>query len=104
MTFTFPLINAARNVVMLVTGADKAEAVAALLSDEPAGKALLGGAQLTRADDHLARPGRPGNLQAKQTDWPRPQNGHDVPGLYRHLLHSGIIGNTEGLDEGGLLE
>ena len=34
MTFTFPLINAAKNVVFLVTGADKAQAVAALLSDD----------------------------------------------------------------------
>ena len=34
MTFTFPLINAAKNVVLLVTGADKAGAVAALLSDD----------------------------------------------------------------------
>jgi len=33
MTFTFPLINAARNVLLLVTGADKAEAVAQLLGE-----------------------------------------------------------------------
>ena len=32
LTFTFPLINAARNVIMLVTGEDKAEAVAELIS------------------------------------------------------------------------
>ncbi len=34
MTITFPLIAAARNVVMLVTGPDKAEAVDALLCDD----------------------------------------------------------------------
>ena len=34
MTFTFPLINAARTVMFLVTGGDKAPAVAALLSDD----------------------------------------------------------------------
>ncbi len=33
MTFTFPLINAARNVLMLVTGRKKAPAVAKLLSE-----------------------------------------------------------------------
>jgi 6-phosphogluconolactonase len=46
MTFTFPLINAARNVVMLVTGSDKAEAVAALLSDEAARKAHIPAARV----------------------------------------------------------
>ena len=35
MTFTYPLINAARNVVFLVTGEDKAPAVAALLGSDP---------------------------------------------------------------------
>ena len=34
MTFTFPLINAARHVMFCVTGADKAAAVAAVLSDD----------------------------------------------------------------------
>lgn len=34
MTFTFPLINAAQEIVFLVTGEDKAEAVEALLSGE----------------------------------------------------------------------
>lgn len=38
MTLTFPLINAARNVLLLVTGADKAEAVAKLLSEDPAAR------------------------------------------------------------------
>ena len=36
MTFTFPLINAARNVMFFITGPDKADAVAAVLSDDPA--------------------------------------------------------------------
>lgn len=36
ITFTLPLINAARNVILFVTGDDKADAVAALLSDDPA--------------------------------------------------------------------
>ncbi|MDY6913793.1 MAG: 6-phosphogluconolactonase [Planctomycetota bacterium] len=35
MTFTFPLINAARNTILLITGGDKADAAAALLSDDP---------------------------------------------------------------------
>lgn len=35
MTFTFPLINAARHVVLLVTGDDKADAVANLLGPSP---------------------------------------------------------------------
>jgi 6-phosphogluconolactonase len=35
MTFTFPLINAARNVVMLITGEDKAEAAKDLLTQSP---------------------------------------------------------------------
>jgi len=34
MTFTFPLINAARNIVALVTGADKAEAIAAIMGGD----------------------------------------------------------------------
>ncbi len=35
MTFTYPLINAARHIVMLVTGEDKAEAVEKLLASPP---------------------------------------------------------------------
>jgi 6-phosphogluconolactonase len=34
MTFTFPLINAARNVILLVTGEDKAQTVVKLLGDD----------------------------------------------------------------------
>lgn len=33
LTFTFPLINAARNILLLVTGDDKADAVVKLMSD-----------------------------------------------------------------------
>jgi 6-phosphogluconolactonase len=39
MTFTFPLINAARNVMFFITGADKARAVQAVLSDDVERKA-----------------------------------------------------------------
>ncbi len=35
MTFTYPLINAARTVLMLVTGADKSHMVARLFSENP---------------------------------------------------------------------
>ena len=41
MTFTYPLINAARNVLLLITGEDKAEAVSRLLSDDPAARKKL---------------------------------------------------------------
>ncbi|MFW6146712.1 MAG: 6-phosphogluconolactonase [Planctomycetota bacterium] len=41
MTFTLPLINAAANVLFLVTGKDKAEAIAKVLSDDPAAAAEL---------------------------------------------------------------
>ncbi len=46
MTFTFPLINAARNVLMLVTGEDKAQAVADILSNDPARSELLPAARI----------------------------------------------------------
>ncbi|MFP4053444.1 MAG: 6-phosphogluconolactonase [Phycisphaerae bacterium] len=35
MSFTYPLINAARHIIMMVTGEDKAEAVRRLLQDSP---------------------------------------------------------------------
>ena len=47
MTFTFPLINAARCVILLVTGEDKADAVAALLGDDEAARKDLPAARLT---------------------------------------------------------
>ena len=43
MTFTFRLINAASTVVLLVTGADKAEAIADILSNNPSDVAQLPG-------------------------------------------------------------
>jgi len=50
MTFTFPLINAARNVVLLVTGRDKAHVVASLLSQDPARKEGLPVARVCPSD------------------------------------------------------
>jgi len=41
MTFTFPIINAARNIVALVTGADKAEAISILMGDDEEARADL---------------------------------------------------------------
>jgi len=38
ITFTFPLINAARNIILLVTGADKAGAVTRLLGEDKQAK------------------------------------------------------------------
>ncbi len=35
MTFTYPLINAARNVMFLVTGSDKAQVILGILGDSP---------------------------------------------------------------------
>jgi len=41
MTVTFPLINAARNVILFVTGSDKADAVARLFGDDDQARAEL---------------------------------------------------------------
>ena len=46
MTFTFPLINAARCIVLLVTGQDKAEVVSKLLSDDPEATAGIPAGQI----------------------------------------------------------
>ena len=46
MTFPFPLINAAKAVLLLITGADKAEAVAQLLGEDQAVRGKLPAAQL----------------------------------------------------------
>jgi 6-phosphogluconolactonase len=46
MTFAFPLINAAHNVILLVTGEDKAEAVAGILGDDEETRRRLPGARV----------------------------------------------------------
>ena len=53
MTFTFPLINAARNVMLFVTGADKAPAVAAVLGDDAERKGRYPGARVQPARGQL---------------------------------------------------
>ena len=53
MTFTFPLINAARHVILLVTGDDKAEAVVGLLSDDPQQRAEVPAARVAPTDGQL---------------------------------------------------
>ena len=54
MTFTFPLINAAKNVVYLVTGADKANAVAALLGNDEAARSRLPASRVQLTDGKLS--------------------------------------------------
>jgi len=51
MTFTFPLINAARHVMFFVTGPDKARAVAAALSDDEAARARYPAARVRPAGE-----------------------------------------------------
>lgn len=53
MTFTLPLINAARNVLLLVTGADKAQAVAQILSEPPGPRAKLPAGKVAPRDGVL---------------------------------------------------
>ncbi len=53
MTFTFPLINAARTILLLVTGEDKADAVAALLGEDKDARKDLPTAQLSPKDGKL---------------------------------------------------
>ena len=50
MTFTFPLINAAENVILMVTGDDKAEAAAAVFSDDPQAARRLPAANIAPHD------------------------------------------------------
>jgi 6-phosphogluconolactonase len=53
MTFTLGLINAARNVLLLVTGADKAQAVASVLSEPPGPSAALPAGRVAPAGGSL---------------------------------------------------
>jgi len=53
MTFTFPLINAARNILLLVTGEDKAEAIAALVGDDEKARGKLPVSRVRPADGRL---------------------------------------------------
>lgn len=53
MTFTFPLINAARHIILLVTGDDKSQAVADLLGNDPQRKALIPAARINPTDGML---------------------------------------------------
>lgn len=53
LTVTFPLINAARNVAILVTGEDKAETVAALLSENSPQRGQSPAAQVNPTDGRL---------------------------------------------------
>ncbi len=53
MTLTLPLINAARNLIMLVTGDDKAEAVATILGDDAEARQVLPAAHVCPSDGKL---------------------------------------------------
>jgi len=53
MTFTYPLINAALNVILFVTGGDKAEATARLLGETPEDPARLPAAGIAPAAGRL---------------------------------------------------
>jgi 6-phosphogluconolactonase len=53
LTFTFPLINAARNILLLVTGGDKANAVVGMLGDDQEAKQALPAARIAPTDGML---------------------------------------------------
>ena len=53
MTFTYPLINAARHVMFLITGEDKADAVAAVLGDDKHARKEIPAAHVNPADGKL---------------------------------------------------
>lgn len=53
MTFTFPLLNAARNVILLVTGDDKVRAVTTLLGKDKASRQHLPAAKIKLTDGML---------------------------------------------------
>jgi 6-phosphogluconolactonase len=58
MTITLPIINAARNVVLLVTGADKAPAVAKVVSDDASARATVPAGAINPHDGCSRRPRR----------------------------------------------
>ncbi len=53
MTFTYPLINAAKNVMFLICGADKAEAARRVLGDDPAVAGQLPAGRVAPANGRL---------------------------------------------------
>jgi len=53
MTFTFPLINAASYVIMLITGFDKADAVEAILGHDESARSRLPAAMVAPANGKL---------------------------------------------------
>ncbi len=53
MTFTFPLINAARHVMFFVTGVDKAHAISALLSADAEDRGRFPAARVSPTDGQL---------------------------------------------------
>ena len=53
MTFTYPLINAARHVMFLITGEDKADAVAAVLGDDKRARKEIPAAHVNPVDGKL---------------------------------------------------
>ncbi len=53
MTFTFPLINAARHVILLVTGSDKARTVACILGGDEEARKSLPAAKIAPTDGRL---------------------------------------------------
>jgi 6-phosphogluconolactonase len=53
LTFTFPLVNAARNILLLVTGEDKAKAVLGILTDDQESRQLLPAGRIAPTDGIL---------------------------------------------------
>ena len=51
LTMTYPIINAARNTLFLVTGADKAQVVATLVGDDAQAQQRLPAARISPTDD-----------------------------------------------------
>lgn len=70
MTFTYPLLNAARNVILLVTGADKGRAVAELFGQDKPSRNHLPAAGVAPTDGVLlyvldAAAAKPANLKSQ---------------------------------------